>query len=82
MLLAILKTCLPLSVLMAKMTMKQARAMRDGTLKGDSAIARAWKELISGEAAPAMADSPSSPGSPDNDAEHQLASLKARQEAW
>ena len=28
------------------MTMKQARAMRDGVLKGDSSIAKAWKELL------------------------------------
>ena len=33
------------------MTLAQARKMRDGVLKGDSAIARAWKELITGEAA-------------------------------
>lgn len=34
---------------MAKMTLKQARAMRDGILKGDSAMAVAWKELLGGE---------------------------------
>ncbi len=28
------------------MSIQQARKMRDGVLKGDSAIAQAWKELI------------------------------------
>ncbi len=28
------------------MTLEQARKMRDGVLKGDSAIAQAWKEIL------------------------------------
>ena len=65
---------------MAKMTMKQARAMRDGTLKGDSAIARAWKELITGEAAPE--DSTPSAASSEERGAHTLARLKAQEEGW
>ncbi len=39
-----------------RMTMEQARKMRDGVLKGDSAIAAAWKELIDSEPATGPAD--------------------------
>ncbi len=59
--------------------------MRDGTLKGDSAISRAWKELITGEVVrdtsspPAMGSKTTSPGERGT---HTLAALKARQEAW
>lgn len=35
---------------MPHMSMKQARALRDGTLKGDSNLAKAWRELIEGGA--------------------------------
>ncbi len=28
------------------MSLKQARAMRDGILKGDSAMSQAWKEIL------------------------------------
>ncbi len=65
---------------MAKMTMKQARAMRDGTLKGDSNIAKAWKELITGEAAPE--DSTPSAASPEERGEKTLARFQAQDEAW
>ena len=43
------------------MTLAQARKMRDGVLKGDSAIARAWKELLTGEAAASEVSSRASP---------------------
>ena len=73
----------PLSVLMPKMTLEQARKMRDGVLKGDSAIAQAWKELITGEAAtPSAADTSSPAASPGERGAHTLASLKAQAEAW
>ena len=63
------------------MTLAQARKMRDGVLKGDSAIARAWKELITGEAAPEVLTSPLE-ASPGERGTHTLATLKAREEAW
>lgn len=65
---------------MAKMTLAQARKMRDGVLKGDSAIAQAWKELISGEAASEPATEA------EADAEERgyatLERFKARDEGW
>ena len=64
---------------MAKMTMKQARAMRDGVLKGDSAIAKAWQELITGEAAsPSLEDTTSA--SPGDRGERTLARMRALQD--
>lgn len=66
---------------MAKMTLKQARAMRDGVLKGNSVMAKAWKELITGEAAVAPT-SEASPSSPGDRGTHTLASLKAQAESW
>ncbi len=41
-----------------KLTLEQARKMRDGVLKGDSAIAQAWKELIGGPPFSGGDDSP------------------------
>lgn len=66
---------------MAKMTMKQARAMRDGTLKGDSAISRAWKELISGGVASEAAQ-PEGASSDNERGAHTIASWKAQMDAW
>ncbi len=67
---------------MAKMTLAHARKMRDGVLKGDSVIAQAWKELISGEAA-TEAPSPASSASPSGErGSHTAASLKAQAESW
>ena len=65
---------------MPKMTLEQARKMRDGVLKGDSAIARAWKELISGDVAPPPQDS--SPATSSDRGAATLASMRAREEAW
>lgn len=59
------------------MTMEQARKMVKGTLKGNSAMARAIKELISGEAAPEV----SSPTDGERGAK-TVAALRARDEAW
>ena len=65
------------------MTLEQARKMVAGTMKGDSAMKEAIKELITGEAVPIEASAASSPAaSPGERGTHTLASLKAQQEAW
>ena len=51
-----------------------------GTLKGNSAMAVAIKELISGEAAAETTSSPAA--SPDDRGAHTLATIKAHDGAW
>ena len=67
------------------MTMKQARAMRDGILKGDSAMAQAWKELLGGSAggsASAATTGSSLPASTGERGEKTIARFKAAEEGW
>ena len=56
--------------------------MRDGVLKGDSAIAQAWKELISGEVPAAATATDAVAASPGERGAHTAASLKAATESW
>ena len=59
------------------MTLEQARKMRDGVLKGDSAIAKAWKELISGEPSAIPSDTSPQEGSPDTAKERREKGISA-----
>ena len=63
------------------MKLSQARKMRDGLLKGNSVMAQAWKELITGEA-PSVTPTTSSPASPGERGIHTAASLKSNAESW
>lgn len=62
------------------MKLSQARKMRDGLLKGDTVMAQAWKELISGEAASDVSAEPAA--SSDERGAHTLANLKEQAEGW
>ena len=69
---------------MAHMSMKQARALRDGILKGDSNIAKAWREMISGEVAASSESLSSEAASPDTATERKALGIPEVEieEAW
>ncbi|MEE9198067.1 MAG: hypothetical protein V3U45_07965 [bacterium] len=60
------------------MTIEQARKMVAGTLKGDSAMAQAMKELISGEAAPPSPED--LPTASSDRGVHTLARMRGQQD--
>ncbi len=66
---------------MGKMTLAQARKMVAGTLKGDSAMSQAMKELMSGEAGTEdLGDSSPAASSPEERGAHTLARMKIQQD--
>lgn len=66
---------------MGKMTLEQARKMRDGILKGDSAMSQAWKELLGGEPLAQAAQAVvASAEEQDTDKERKALGLPTREE--
>ncbi len=66
------------------MKLEQARKMRDGLLKGNSVMAQAWKELITGAPAASPADEGGLRAAPSTGERgaHTIASMKAKEEGW
>ncbi len=62
------------------MTLAQARKMVAGTLKGDSAMAQAMKELITGEAVEDLGDTSPQAASSEERGSHTLARMRIQQD--
>ncbi len=67
---------------MGKMTLAQARKMVAGTMKGDSAMAQAMKELMTGEAVTEDLGDSSPAASPSSEERgaHTLARMRSQQD--
>ena len=65
---------------MPRITLKQARAMRDGILKGDSEMAKAWKELIEGGASEDVGPFVVDEADPDTSKERKALGIPPRPE--